>query len=71
MINLGKFNQKINKVLQIYFRYNSKRASLVQSRIKAINKMDKVEEILEDPSIVFIFPTPDKVFSELYLKLNI
>jgi ATP-binding cassette subfamily F protein 3 len=33
----------------------------VQSRIKAINKMELVEEVIEDPSCVFIFPTPDKL----------
>ncbi len=43
------------------FRYNAKRASLVQSRIKAINKMELVEEVIEDPSCVFIFPSPDKL----------
>ena len=34
---------------------------MVQSRIKAINKMELVEEVIEDPSCVFIFPTPDKL----------
>lgn len=43
------------------FRYNAKRASLVQSRIKALQKMELVEEIIEDPSCIFIFPTPDKL----------
>lgn len=43
------------------FRYNAKRASLVQSRIKAIQKMDLIDEVLEDPSCVFIFPTPEKL----------
>jgi ATP-binding cassette subfamily F protein 3 len=43
------------------FRYNAKRASMVQSRIKSINRMELVEEILEDPSCVFIFPNPDKL----------
>lgn len=28
------------------FRFNAKRASLVQSRIKAMNKMELVEEII-------------------------
>jgi ATP-binding cassette subfamily F protein 3 len=42
-------------------RYNAKRATLVQSRIKALNKMDAIEEILEDPTCVFMFPTPDKL----------
>ena len=43
------------------FRCNAKRASLVQSRIKAMNKMELVDEIVEDPSCIFIFPTPDKL----------
>ena len=43
------------------FRYNAKRASLVQSRIKALNKMDVVDDIIEDPSCIFIFPNPDKL----------
>mmetsp|Transcript_35622 Transcript_35622/g.32091 ORF Transcript_35622/g.32091 Transcript_35622/m.32091 type:complete len:377 (+) Transcript_35622:750-1880(+) len=43
------------------FRYNAKRASMVQSRIKSLNKMELVEEIIEDPTCVFIFPTPDKL----------
>ena len=34
---------------------------MVQSRIKAINKMEMVEEVIEDPSCVFIFPSPDKL----------
>ena len=43
------------------FRFNAKRASLVQSRIKAIQKMELVEEVIEDPTCVFIFPSPDKL----------
>lgn len=43
------------------FRYNAKRASLVQSRIKALQKMDLIEEVVDDPSCVFIFPNPEKL----------
>jgi ATP-binding cassette, subfamily F, member 3 len=43
------------------FRANAKRASLVQSRIKALNKIEIVEEILEDPTCIFVFPTPEKL----------
>lgn len=43
------------------FRYNAKRASLVQSRIKAIQKMDLIDEVVDDPNCVFIFPTPEKL----------
>ena len=41
------------------FRFNAKRATLVQSRIKAINRIDLVEEIMQDPTCVFIFPNPE------------
>lgn len=40
------------------FRYNAKRASLVQSRIKALDRMDEIEIIEDDPEYHFIFPTP-------------
>jgi len=40
------------------FRYNAKRASLVQSRIKALNKMQLVEEVIDDPEFKFSFPEP-------------
>jgi len=43
------------------FRYNAKRATLVQSRIKAIGRIDVVAEVIEDPSCVFIFPNPEKI----------
>lgn len=43
------------------FRANAKRASLVQSRIKALNKLEIIEEILEDPTCIFVFPVPEKL----------
>ena len=43
------------------FRYKAKRAALVQSRIKQMNKMELVEEILEDPTCIFDFPDPEKI----------
>jgi ATP-binding cassette subfamily F protein 3 len=43
------------------FRYNAKRASLVQSRIKYLNKLEKVEQIMEDPTTIFMFETPNKL----------
>ncbi|KAL5988531.1 ATP-binding cassette sub- F member 3 [Asimina triloba] len=49
------------------FRYNAKRASLVQSRIKALDRMGHVDQVINDPESVsvnsvlykFEFPTPD------------
>jgi len=33
----------------------------VQSRIKSLNRMELIDEILEDPTCVFIFPNPDNL----------
>lgn len=41
------------------FRYNAKRASLVQSRIKALDRMGHVDQVINDPDYKFDFPTPD------------
>lgn len=43
------------------FRFNAKRATLVQSRIKAINRIDLVDEVLSDPTCIFMFPNPEKI----------
>lgn len=43
------------------FRANAKRASMVQSRIKTVAKMDVIEDIITDPTCVFIFPDPEKL----------
>jgi len=47
------------------FRYNAKRASLVQSRIKALNRMEELADVMEDPSWQFSFPEPDLVSGAL------
>ncbi|KAL3649604.1 ATP-binding cassette sub- F member 3 [Castilleja foliolosa] len=41
------------------FRYNAKRASLVQSRIKALDRLGHVDEVFNDPDYKFEFPSPD------------
>ena len=43
------------------FRFNAKRSTLAQSRIKAINKIELVDEVLNDPTQVFMFPNPEKI----------
>lgn len=43
------------------FRYNAKRAALVQSRIKALERMAEVKTLDEDPEYVFKFPDPDQL----------
>jgi ATP-binding cassette, subfamily F, member 3 len=41
------------------FRFNAKRASLVQSRLKAIDRLGEVQMMDRDPEYVFKFPFPD------------
>eukprot|EP00252_Welwitschia_mirabilis_P013965 TRINITY_DN30967_c0_g1_i1.p1 TRINITY_DN30967_c0_g1~~TRINITY_DN30967_c0_g1_i1.p1 ORF type:complete len:725 (-),score=175.34 TRINITY_DN30967_c0_g1_i1:192-2366(-) len=41
------------------FRYNAKRASLVQSRIKALDRLGHMDAIVNDPDYKFEFPTPE------------
>jgi ATP-binding cassette subfamily F protein 3 len=53
------------------FRANAKRASLVQSKIKMINKMEIEEEVLEDPSIVFILPEVEELKPPLLRLTNV
>ena len=43
------------------FRCNAKRASMVQSRIKALKKLDVIEDVIEDPTCQFIFPAVEKL----------
>ncbi|GAB4834613.1 ATP-binding cassette sub- F member 3 [Ancistrocladus abbreviatus] len=55
-------NEKSRAHMQAFidkFRYNAKRASLVQSRIKALERMGVVDEVVNDPDYKFEFPTPD------------
>ncbi|KAJ1380569.1 P-loop containing nucleoside triphosphate hydrolase [Sesbania bispinosa] len=55
-------NERARSHMQAFidkFRYNAKRASLVQSRIKALDRMGHVDEIVNDPDYKFEFPTPD------------
>nr|AAL66714.1 ABC transporter-like protein [Glycine max] len=55
-------NERARSHMQTFidkFRYNAKRASLVQSRIKALDRMGHVDEIVNDPDYKFDFPTPD------------
>ncbi|XP_057511392.1 ABC transporter F family member 3 [Actinidia eriantha] len=55
-------NERVRTHMQSFidkFRYNAKRASLVQSRIKALERIGHVDEVINDPDYKFEFPTPD------------
>ncbi|KAJ1639294.1 P-loop containing nucleoside triphosphate hydrolase protein [Pavlovales sp. CCMP2436] len=41
------------------FRSNAKRASMVQSRIKSLGRMELLAEVFEDPTLQFDFPSPE------------
>ena len=47
------------------FRFNAKRAALVQSRIKALQRMADVRGLFEDPDTVFRFPEPAEASGQL------
>ena len=51
------------------FRYNANRAALVQSRIKAIQRLPLLEEIAKDPALVFEFKDPEPLPSPI-LRLD-
>jgi ATP-binding cassette subfamily F protein 3 len=51
------------------FRANNKRASLVQSRIKMLEKMTIVDAVLNDPQVIFEFPCPENL-SPPMMKLD-
>jgi ATP-binding cassette subfamily F protein 3 len=57
-------SEKRKKHVQAFidrFRYNANRAALVQSRIKSLERMQKVADVISDPDIVFNFPAPEKL----------
>jgi ATP-binding cassette subfamily F protein 3 len=43
------------------FRFNAKRASLVQSRIKSLQKLPMLEAIASDPTLQFEFKEPEPI----------
>ncbi len=52
------------------FRYNAKRASLVQSRIKQLEKLDIIDDIIDDPTCIFVFPQPIDTINPPLLRLD-
>jgi len=43
------------------FRYNAKRASLVQSRIKALERMELLADVEDESFFRFEFPEPEPI----------
>ena len=52
------------------FRYNAKRASMVQSRIKMLDKLEIIDEIAEDQTCIFILPQPDDTINPPLLQID-
>eukprot|EP00127_Corallochytrium_limacisporum_P002174 Clim_evm68s108 gene=Clim_evmTU68s108 len=50
-------------------RVRAATASMAQSRIKALEKMSKVEAIVQDPSIQFNFPNPERLSGQALIQL--
>jgi ATP-binding cassette subfamily F protein 3 len=53
------------------FRFNAKRAPLVQSRIKALAKLKPVNAVVDDPDFVFSFPKCDDLFGAIVEFRNV
>ena len=53
------------------FRYNASRAALVQSRIKALAKMDALIDVVEEHQTVFSFPEPDRLDGHIVACTNL
>ena len=51
----------ISSFVIIHFRYNAKRASLVQSRIKALEKLPVLEKVIIEPGVTLKFPEVEKM----------
>ena len=52
------------------FRFNAKRAALVQSRIKAIDRLGEVQMLDRDPEYVFNFPFDDVTLTAGVVSFN-
>jgi ATP-binding cassette subfamily F protein 3 len=53
------------------FRYNAKRAALVQSRIKALARMDALIDVVEEHQTNFSFPEPDRIDGHILTATNV
>ena len=51
------------------FRYNAKRASLVQSRIKAIERLGEVDVVEDDPEYIFKWASAHNNFFQLQMQI--
>ena len=47
--------------MRVLFRFNAKRASLVQSRIKALEKLPVLEPVIIEPGVTLKFPDVEKL----------
>ena len=52
------------------FRYNAKRASLVQSRIKTLERLPVLEPVITEATVTLKFPEVDRFNFSIYLKLT-
>eukprot|EP01119_Soliformovum_irregulare_P014620 TRINITY_DN4005_c1_g1_i1.p1 TRINITY_DN4005_c1_g1~~TRINITY_DN4005_c1_g1_i1.p1 ORF type:complete len:493 (-),score=155.56 TRINITY_DN4005_c1_g1_i1:44-1522(-) len=65
--------QKRVKHIQTFvdrFRYNAKRASLVQSRIKVLERMTMLDEVAQDPTLVFNLKINLKIKLNFQLEIS-
>eukprot|EP00008_Paramoeba_atlantica_P012631 CAMPEP_0201490926 /NCGR_PEP_ID=MMETSP0151_2-20130828/27965_1 /ASSEMBLY_ACC=CAM_ASM_000257 /TAXON_ID=200890 /ORGANISM="Paramoeba atlantica, Strain 621/1 / CCAP 1560/9" /LENGTH=699 /DNA_ID=CAMNT_0047877067 /DNA_START=30 /DNA_END=2129 /DNA_ORIENTATION=+ len=53
------------------WRYNAKRASLAQSRIKILQRMELIPAICDEPTVTFSFPKPQHISGALIEFQNV
>ncbi|CDI79071.1 ATP-binding cassette sub-family F member 1, putative [Eimeria acervulina] len=66
-----EMKQKHMKAFIDKFRCNAKRASLVQSRIKALSRLPMLEQVAEDPSLRFKLKEPEQLSPPLLQLIDV
>ena len=53
------------------YRYNASKAGMAQSRIKALEKIQKVSRVRQDADVVLTFPKPDLIAGTLIQLIDV
>jgi ATP-binding cassette subfamily F protein 3 len=59
------------RCLSLRYRYNASKAGMAQSRIKALEKIQKVSRVRQDADVVLTFPKPDLIAGPLIQLIDV